>query len=293
MKYLVVKGWLGFGDRLESLKMAVWFAIEKKLEIYVDWTDSIWSHGSENFYTYFKLVNMPVLNSLDDIPADATVYPPYWKDHLKEPLTQELIEKQKELDLNIGMLSAKTNISEDVFVFSSIGTRTIFYDSKFFTDVFRITNPQILDNLSNRQKGLDLSRTIGIHIRGTDRLRNTVHRDKGIQYMAVKALMNGSFSGKAMVVVSDDSGSIEVWKRFYPDSIVFSKLSLQNTLRGGVHTAKADQLCSTKNDLNIEMLTDFFTLSLCERVFSTCKDSRFANEAQRLHANINKIIGNG
>ena len=58
MKYLVVKGWLGFGDRLESLKMAVRYALDNNLKIYVDWNDEMWTHGIENFYTYFKLVNM-------------------------------------------------------------------------------------------------------------------------------------------------------------------------------------------------------------------------------------------
>lgn len=294
MKYLVVKGWLGFGDRLESLKMAVWFAIQNNLQIYVDWTDYIWSHGSENFYTYFKFVNMPVLESLDDIPADATFYPPYWKDNLKTTLTQDIINKQKELNINLGILDKKNiNTDADVIVFCSIGFRTIFADSGFFGNVFRVVNPQILENLINRQKGLDLSRTIGIHIRGTDRVRNSIKRDQGIQYMAVNAMMNGSFSGKAMIVVSDDAGSIEVWKRFYPMTTVFSKLSLKNSVPGGVHTAKAEQLSSSKNDLNIEMLTDFFTLGLCERVMSTCKDSRFANEAQRLRPNIKMILGNG
>ena len=293
MKYLVVKGWLGFGDRLESLKMAVYFAIEHKLQIYVDWTDSIWSHGSETFYTYFKLVNIPVLNSLDDIPADATVYPSYWKDHIKEPLTQELIEKQKELDLNIGFLNAQTKTDADVIVFSSIGNRTIFADSAFFTNVFRVINPEILAGIQERSKQVNLPQTVGIHIRGTDRLRNTTARDKGIQYMAVNAMMNGAFSGRSIIVVSDDAGSIEVWKRFFPQTIVFSKLSLKNTLKSGIHNAKAEDLSSSKNDLNVEMLTDFFTLARCERILSTCKDSRFANEARRLHPQINLILGNG
>jgi hypothetical protein len=293
MKYLVVKGWMGFGDRLESLKMAVWFAIEKKLQIYVDWSDSIWSHTGESFYTYFKIINMPILNSLDDIPAGSTVYPPYWKDRLKESLTKELFDKQKELNLNIGTLNTGINVDADVLVFSSIGSRTLFNDSRFFANVFRVINPEILENLSNRQKGLELSKTVGIHIRGTDRVRNSTKRDQGIQYMAINAMMNGSFSGKAMVVVSDDVGSIEVWKRFYPMSTVFSKLSLKNTVKGGVHTAKPEELCSSKNELNIEMLTDFFTLAFCERILSTCKDSRFAQEARRLHPYIRIILGNG
>lgn len=293
MKYLVVKGWLGFGDRLESLKMAVWFAIEKKLQIYVDWSDSIWSHGSESFYSYFKIVNMPILHSLDDIPADASVYPPYWKDKLKSSLTQDIVNRQKELGLIIGTLNTGINIEADVIVFSSIGYRTLFNDSKFFANVFRVINPQILEELRQRQKGLDISNTVGIHIRGTDRVRNDTCRSIGIQYMAVNALMNGTLSGKAMAVVSDDSQSIEVWKRFYPRTTVFSKLSLKNTASGGVHNSTSDKLISSKNDLNIEMLCDFFTLALCERIMSTCKDSRFTQEARRLHPYAKQILGNG
>ena len=293
MKYLVVKGWLGFGDRLESLKMAIWFAIEKKLQIYVDWSDSIWSHKGESFYTYFKLINMPVLNSLDDIPAGSSIYPPYWKDRLKEPLTQEIVNQQKELGLNIGTLNTGINVDSDVVVFSSIGNRTLFNDSVFFANVFRVINPEILTNLENRQKGLSISKTVGIHIRGTDRLKNETRRTMGIQYMAMNALMHGSLSGKAMIIVSDDVSSIEIWRRFYPHSIVFSKLSLKNTLKGGVHNATPESISSSKNDLNIEMLTDFFTLALCERVLSTCKDSRFSKEAQRLHPYIRIILGNG
>ena len=293
MKYLVVKGWLGFGDRLESLKMAVWFAIEKKLQIYVDWSDSIWSHRSENFYSYFKLVNMPILHSLDDIPADASVHPPYWKDKLKSSLTQDIVNRQKELGLIIGTLNTGINIDADVVVFSSIGNRTLFNDSAFFANVFRVINPQILEELQQRQKGLDISNTVGIHIRGTDRVRNDTRRNIGIQYMAVNALMNGTLSGKAMAVVSDDSQSIEVWKRFYPHATVFSKLSLKNTASGGVHNSTSDKLVSSKNDLNIEMLCDFFTLALCERIMSTCKDSRFTQEARRLHPYAKQILGNG
>ncbi len=89
MKYLVVKGWLGFGDRLESLKMAVKYALDNNLQIYVDWTDRFIRHTDESFYTYFNLVNMPTLNSLEDIPTDATYYPSYWKDKIHQPITDE------------------------------------------------------------------------------------------------------------------------------------------------------------------------------------------------------------
>ena len=105
MKYLVVKGWLGFGDRMESLQMAVKFALYYKLQIYVDWRDSMWTHGDEDFYTYFKLVNIPVLNSLSDIPEDATVFPPFWKDKLNQQLSNEFFNEHMKEDMHIGVLN--------------------------------------------------------------------------------------------------------------------------------------------------------------------------------------------
>ena len=44
MKYLLVKAWLGFGDRLQGLKMCVKYAQEHNRAILVDWSDSIFSH---------------------------------------------------------------------------------------------------------------------------------------------------------------------------------------------------------------------------------------------------------
>jgi hypothetical protein len=51
MKYLLVKAWMGFGDRLEALKMCVKYAQDYNRAILIDWSDSIWSHGNETFYT--------------------------------------------------------------------------------------------------------------------------------------------------------------------------------------------------------------------------------------------------
>ena len=278
MKYLVVKGWLGLGDRLESLKMAVAYALKFNLAIYVDWTDSTWSHGEETFYTYFKLVNMKILNSLDDIPKESTVYPEFWKDNLKLPITEELARRS---DLNLGMIT--NEYPADVVVFSSIGRRILYSDSGFFANVFRIAHSKLLQN---RQ---DLSKTLGIHIRGTDRINWKKGRELPIQYLTLKAF---HFSTKPMIAVSDDPVSFEIWKRFYPQTILLSKISIQNSYNGGNHMATKEQLSISKNDLNIDMINDFITLASCEQIFSTYQDSRFLNEARRLHPYLKTILRN-
>jgi len=288
MKYLVVKAWLGFGDRLESLKMAVDFAIKNNLQIYVDWADSMWSHGNENFYTYFKLINMPVLNSLDDIPEDATVYPEYWKGRIKEPITADLVYKPNDYNLNIGLLNR--DFGADVVVFSSIGNRTLYPDSTFFAKVFRVVDSRIISKINSRKSRYDIPNSWGIHIRGTDRLRPN-KRMISIQAIVAHVTTYGGLNGKNMTVVSDDKEQLDIWKRYYPQSFVASELSLTQTSLAGNHNLDKSTLKNTKDEMNVDMLADFFTLAITERIFTTCKDSRFTHEARRLHPHVNVILG--
>lgn len=285
MKYLVVKGWLGFGDRLETLKMAVKFALDHNLKIYVDWTDEMWSHNGENFYTYFKLINMPVLESLNDIPEDATYYPEYWKDHIKESLTQEVISNNK---LDLGMLS--NTYSADVVVVSSIGMRTLYGDSQFFANVFRVVDQRILQKIRERRSRYPIEKSWGIHIRGTDRLRQN-KRLLSVQSLVSLITCHGGLNGVKMTVVSDDKGNAEIWKRYYPESFIVSELSIKQDSTAGNHNLSKDKLVFSKDEMNVDALADFFTLALTERVYTTCKDSRFAKEAIRLHPYIKTILG--
>lgn len=285
MKYLIVKGWCGFGDRLESLIMAVDYAIKNNLQIYVDWTDVQWSHGDETFYTYFKLINIPVLNSIDDIPEDATVFPSFWKGKLNEPITQEICIKQKEIGVNIGSL--KGSYPADVIVFSSIGYRTLYGDPTFFANVFRVIDRRVIDKVRERLMKYKLKNCIGIHIRGTDRVRSNINRDKGVQYMATNAF---HLRDNPMISVSDDKNSTEIWKRFYPQTISLSDLSIQESSNKGNHLTSKDSLSTSKDLLNVDMLTDFFSLSYCKSILTTYRDSRFAREAQQLHPYVDKIL---
>jgi len=272
--------------------MCVAYALEHKLQIYVDWTDSVWSHGDESFYTYFNLVNMPVLKSLDDIPEDATYYPQYWKGNIKTPFSQELFLKQKELGLSVAMLGPSTPTTADVIVHSSFSNRALYPDSAFFANVFRVIDQRITIPVFQRQTEHKLSAAIGFHIRGTDRSRNRGRAELSMQFMAVNAVTHGALAGQHMVAVGDDAYSIEIWKRYFPQTVVFSKLVLDNTSAKGNHNACKEELVSTKDSMNVEMIVDFFTLASCSRVITTFKDSRFAQEARRLAPFVNLMLRN-
>lgn len=275
MKYIIVKALLGFGDRLESLMMYIKYALEHNLSIYVDWTDSVWSHGTENFYTYFKLINMPVLNCITDIPDDAKVYPSYWQGRLQDKLTYEIMNK----DLDLGIL--KGTYDCDVLVCSSHGYRELYNNLTFFANVFRVVDPRII-------KKIDVSKKIGIHLRGTDRATRT---DKGHRMagMNIRMANAGVLQGTQFIAVSDDLDYIKMWTARYPH---FPLLSNQAGLGGreGNHNKPKESLSVSKDILNVNMLTDFFILMRCSGIISTSKDSRFTAEALRLHRYSSKIL---
>ena len=284
MKYLIVKGWLGFGDRIESLKMCVAYAQIHNLQIYVDWRDPMWSHGSEDFYTYFNLL-MPTFK-LEDLPEDATYYPPYWKGNLDKHVTQDFLNAHKDDKLQLNII--KEPFDADVVVYSCNGMRSMYNDSTFFANVFRVVDPRILNKVRQHSQAYPLSTSWGVHIRGTDRLRPH-KRLISVQSIVLATTTLGGMNKAHMVVVSDDKENTQIWKNFYPNSYIVSSFSTDST-KGNHNLAKGD-LGVSKDQLNVDMLIDFFVLAKCERIFTTVKDSRYAKEAIRLHNVVDKILG--
>jgi hypothetical protein len=288
MKYLIVKGGLcGFGDRLESLKMYIKFALKHNLQIYVDWEDPVWSHNGETFYTYFDLINIKKLKSLDDIPANATVYPAVWKNRLKLPYTKEFAESNPITDL--GYMQDQ-DYKADVVVCTSNGMR-YFYElnnNAFFCNVFRVIDQRIISKVKERQQKYDLKNKVGVHLRGTDRA-SKINRSQRMTVINCQMFHAGLLNGVKFIAVSDDSNYISTWKARYKDFPVISDVKL-NTGNKGTHLLSKDELRVPKDLLNVDLIVDFFTLASCSGVLSTSRDSRFANEARRLHNFIDKIL---
>ena len=290
MKYLVVKGCVGFGDRLESLKMCVKFAMENNLQIYVDWTDPAWSHGSESFYSYFKLVGVSQLNSLDEIPPGASCYPPIWNGRIGESMTQEINNRQGVLYDTGPLTKAILRNNADVLVVTSIGAREVYPDSSFFAKVFRVVHPKIIEEVRRRKATLNLKSALGVHIRGTDRITLKKGRHMPIQSLALSAFTKGALSGKPMVAVSDDNASYEIWKRYFPQTVLLESLASKERLTQGSHNIAKENLNVSKKDMNVDSLIDFFTLSSCDTIISTYRDSRFFQEAVRLAPFVDTIL---
>jgi hypothetical protein len=266
--------------------MYVNFALKNKLQIYVDWVDPIWSHNGESFYTYFDLVNIPKLKSIDDIPADATVYPAFWKDKLKLPYKAEFFTTNPETKLGYIL---NQDYKADVVVCASDGLRYFYEGSScnFFGDVFRVIDQRIIQKVRERQQKHDLKNKVGVHLRGTDRA-NRIDKSKRMAGINIRMVASGLLHGVKFVAVSDDPAFIELWKTRNKSFPVLTELG---SLGGseGVHKKPKDAITVSKDLLNVDLLVDFFTLASCRSVISTMKDSRFANESQRLRNQLKKI----
>jgi hypothetical protein len=231
---------------------------------------------------------MPVLNSLDDIPADATFHPPYWKENLHEQITFDFLSKRGEDKLDLGVLNGPYDA--DVIVYSCIGSRSLYPDSSFFANVFRVVDPRLLNKIQYHFSQKPIAQSWGVHIRGTDRVRRYGRRLTSIQSIVLGFTTYGGMNKQHIVAVSDDKEQLQIWKNYYPQSYIVSEESLKySTLEGNHHISK-DRLQVSKDQMNVDLLVDFFVLASCERIFSTVKDSRFFQEALRLHPVVNTIL---
>jgi hypothetical protein len=147
-------------------------------------------------------------------------------------------------------------------------------------------HPEIISAVRNRQQQYQLHNKIGVHLRGTDRTTqiNKLDRFRGIR---IRMTHLGSLAGQQFIAITDD----ELFARMWKTNFYFPLLT--EIIPGGSqgnHHISSDSLEISKHKLNIDMITDFFTLASCKDILSTCKDSRFAQEARNLHSGITEIL---
>ena len=275
MKYLLVKSLMGFGDRLESLAMCIHFAQKNNMKLRVDWSDSVWG---DSFYKYFS-IGVPSFE-MEELTG-LSVYPAYWKDRLDQPLTEEIIKTTPELELQV-----LTKYDADIVVAICVGMRDLFPDYKFMG--LKVIHPRIVETIQERRRLFNLKDKWGIHLRGTDRFKTKESREKRFQELFIKLVHRGLLSnGGGCVVLTDDPEYAKLW-RGRDKSPILSNLCDSGAT--GLHYSKPEDIGTTKEELNIQLLIDFFTLACCKQIFSTSLDSRFAKMAGRLKPFIHTII---
>lgn len=276
MKYLIHKGYQGWGDRLQSLSYCIDFAKKTGRLLFIDWSDPLWSQGdiAYGFDQYLGLRDIPRLASIKDIPEDASVYPIYWTGKLDEKPGIWVHSKRTALEI---MLT--NDRPEDVVVYTAIGYR------KWSADTIishLILKEALITEIQRKLASIPGSDFYAVHLRGNDRPSN-IRQCQNIGKQVNDLRLTNPLP---VILVSDDHTLVTEWMKIVPDTILITEAT-HKILTGGVGThmvppEKLDKFHLTKGQLNLELLSDFFVYAMGKIYFTNNQASTFSSMAKLL-----------
>ena len=163
LKFVVLKGMEGFGDRLQCLLQAIIYAQTTKRILVVDWSDFNWTHEKKinsDFYFRFKnLLFFPYETFYEYFSlnhANLSVYPEIWKRYLLDTDYENFIYKDifQVPEINKDNVFwkianwAQSDFKEDIVVMPGVSNRA--YNYKSFEEI--IFNKWITDKIKDYAK---------------------------------------------------------------------------------------------------------------------------------------------
>ena len=266
-KYIVQKGWQGFGDRLQCLSYCVSIAKTYNRVLYVDWRDRIWTHDDKDFYSYFYFTNLNYIEKFESLKGE-TVHPDFWGGIL-----------HKQPDDWVHGLRAWTELGldnfpdHDIWVHNSIGYRR--WDFNVLAKHMKFT-PKVAKEVAALLTYFEPSQPV-VHLRGTDK-QFSEERWQELRALAPVAQ-----------IVSDDAGLVNRWMEESPKSTLLSDTLVNGG--GGGHLRSAKEIGDmTKHRMNIRLLADFVILGSAKDAYGLVHDSAFF-EMARLFAACGGVEG--
>lgn len=251
-RYLLVKAYVGFGDRLQCLSHAINYATKFSRTICIDWTDSVWSDGEMGFETYFDLCNVPSILPAEfyqlDIPD---VLPLGWANQLDRRAHSKFIYKEAyacPLD--------EQDYDAQVLVFNSTGFRVFYQSNLCLLRVKREFRKLIVAELQKHSQ----FRTV-VHLRGTDRNGPETH-DAYLE--KIIGNMPEDAAQVPLLVVTDSLSLFQRFQAKYPLAVLRTPQLERYTDSLGTHFQSA----TSKRDFNLQALIDFFLIMYAEDCIS-------------------------
>ena len=153
MKFVIFKGFEGFGDRLQCLLQIIQYSNITNRILVIDWSDEHWSkEKSGDFYRYFHLVNIKIMSLqsfrmlyslLEESHIDISIIPKIWKkDIFMSPgiyiYNEDYILKNNNSIINDICNNKNLDFEETIVIYSGVKNRTFSYS--IFYNHFRINN---------------------------------------------------------------------------------------------------------------------------------------------------------
>jgi hypothetical protein len=255
---LLVKGWEGFGDRLQVVTGCINYCLHHNASICVDWRDYMWGQDKTDFTDYFEIMgvqSVPLSTVIEKVKKGGVINPPaYTLEHIINP-PSPLIHFP---DFSSGICKSSLRQEGDIIVHNSKGDRVWHLNNLILN--LRVSEkiaPIIIKNLS----GLQMPYT-AVHLRGSDRSKEVTLQTFMEEYEALPP-----HDKVRSYVISDTNSYINEWTQKYPNAIVLNRnapvLKILSGLKG-THMMSTEILefyGVSKHDLNINAITDFLVIA--------------------------------
>lgn len=314
LRFAVLKGVCGFGDRLQCLLHAIHYAKSTDRFLVIDWRDDVWTHDDKKHAEfYFSFEGLKTFHIDDFITYfeehrnQLTVHPVDWKSKLTQTPFRHFLYKKifKVSDGSDPIWEiAKFNLqdfSEDIVVLSGTGERSFSY-----SDFNHIKPQRWLENeLIHEMNKLELNyrEYDVVHLRGGDKSwQGGEHPigDKHKEYESRwpnqnayldevfdvyrKRISESSQQPLPVLILTDSSALGSAWiERFGIGRMLNDTFNTENG-RSGTHELSSERLKNagvSKERLNVEMLRDF-NLMLNARFTVHVGKSVFAKMGQKI-----------
>lgn len=297
MKYLFIRSFSGFGDRIEHLLCVFHYAIISKRTLVIDWTDHVWcgNEPEKDFYYYFKFNNITMIGlkefKLLFIKAQKskkklTVIPEFFKD--------TILRRSDENDVKYRFGDIQDHFRNVI----TGKTKDLPYDIVVTTDLDKRNNRGIIciSNLVYKDFIMDYikkdpnydflmnNKFVSVHLRGTDRsiyteeyrpdLTNFSHHTDTYIDNLIKKIPKGT---ENILLLSDSTILISNFLKKVNNYNILQTNNEKSSGNIGLHLER----CDSKVTKNLELLKDFYFMTNSEIVI--CDEiSRFSLVAKRV-----------
>jgi len=307
MKYCILKGIEGFGDRLQCLLQAIEYCEKTNRCLVVDWRDPHWSQNQEeSIEHYFSIKNIKTKTLhefLKNQKQNSNIIPETWKDKIEQSNFHKFIYQKKYRIENNKIFAEicrqeKKDFQEEIVVYPSVLNRS--FKDKYF--LYISLSQLVEDRMKEKFTNYNLKRRDYncIHIRAQNKkwtngvvnlksLKRNINtkfpkRELYFRYLQLKYL-NLNQNTKTVIISDNEEDSIYFNKNYCNNKCVVIE----------ANTMDIGKLCGThkkileghkvKTKMNVETLVDFHIMLNCKHLI---KDdmSLFSNMAQNIRAHI-------
>jgi len=298
MKFVLIRSFSGFGDRVEHLSCVFHYCLKVGRTMVIDWTDHVWcGEEIEKEFSYYFILNKVNFMKLNEFKLlfiknkksgnEMTFLPPFYSDVvLRRSDETEVKYRYGDLQATIKeiCLGKRKDFEQDVLVTTDL-------DKRNSNGIVAITNlvyrPFIMDYIKQDPNYLFLmnNKFITVHLRGSDRSKYTeTHRPDLTNYSHHKETYVQNLikkiprDTKNILLISDSTSLVEYFLEIIDKKYNIIQTNNQKTSENvGLHLEKTP----SKENKNLELLKDFYFMTnstdvICDEV------SRFSLTAMRI-----------